>query len=94
MAEQLVGKYLDKGGGSNKGWCKLPREGPHDFCSMLDIILMIKRRTVMCTGHVARVGEKINVYKMSLKGLMCGPRREWEDAIKMDINELVSYGVD
>jgi hypothetical protein len=41
-------------------------------------------------GHVARIGKKMNVYKLLVgkperKGPLGRPRRRWMDKIKMDI---------
>jgi hypothetical protein len=50
-------------------------------------------------GHVARIGEKIKVYKI-LVGKLEGkrplgrPRRRWEDGIRMDLGEMGLRGVD
>jgi hypothetical protein len=44
-------------------------------------------------GHVARMGEGRNVYRILLrksegKGPLERPRRRWEDGIKMDLREV------
>jgi hypothetical protein len=54
---------------------------------------MIKSRRMRWAGHVARMREKRNVYKI-LVGKPEGERplgrlrRKWEDNIKMDIREI------
>jgi hypothetical protein len=51
---------------------------------------MITSRMMRCVGHVARIGEKRNAYRI-LVGMPEGkrslgrPRRRWVDNIKMDL---------
>jgi len=45
----------------------------HNLYSSPDIVRVIKSRRMRWAGHVARIGE--------------GPRRRWEDNIKMDLRE-------
>jgi hypothetical protein len=62
-----------------------------------DIIRQIKSRRMRWAGHVARMGEGRNVYRV-LVGKPEGerplerPRRRWEDGIKMDLEETGSGG--
>jgi hypothetical protein len=62
-----------------------------------DIIRQIKSRIMGWAGHVARVGEGRNLYRV-LVGKPEGrrplgrPRRRWEDGIKMDLREI-GWGV-
>jgi len=47
-------------------------------------------------GHVARMGQRRGVYgvlvgKPEGKSQLGRPRRRWEDNIKMDLHEAVSY---
>jgi hypothetical protein len=57
--------------------------------SFITIIRMIKPRRMGWAGHVARIGAKINAYRV-LVGMPEGkrslgrPRRRWVDNIKMD----------
>jgi hypothetical protein len=56
------------------------------------IIRIIKSRRMRWAGHVARMGEKRNVYRL-LVGKSEGtgplrPRRRWIDNIKMDLLEI------
>jgi hypothetical protein len=44
---------------------------------------MIKSRRMRWAGHVARMGEKRNAYR-----IWVGPRHRWVDNIKMDIREV------
>jgi hypothetical protein len=64
----------------------------HNLYSLPDIIRQIKSRRMGWAGHVARMGEGRNVYRV-LVGKLEGkrplgrPRRRWEDGIKMDLEE-------
>jgi hypothetical protein len=64
-----------------------------DLCSSPSIIRIIKSRRMRWAGHVARMGEKRNVYRL-LAGKPEGkrplgrPRRRWVDNIKMDLLEI------
>jgi hypothetical protein len=70
----------------------------HNLYSSPDIIRQIKSRTMRWVGHVARMGEGRNVYRV-LVGKPEGrrplgrPRRRWEDGIKMDLREIGWGGV-
>jgi hypothetical protein len=58
-----------------------------------DIISHIMSRRMRWAGHVARMGEERNVYKV-LVGKREGKRplgklrRRWEDGIRMDLREI------
>jgi hypothetical protein len=54
---------------------------------------MIKSRRMRWAGHVARMGEKRNVYRIlgvkpEGKRPLGRPRRRWVDNIKMDLIEI------
>jgi hypothetical protein len=56
------------------------------------IIIIIKSRKIRWAGHVARMGEKRNVYRLLVgkpegKRLLGKSRRSWIDNIKMDLLE-------
>jgi hypothetical protein len=66
-------------------------------CSKLNNIgtksRIIKSRRMRWAGHVARMGEKWNVYKLLVgkpegKIPLGRPKRRWTDNIKMDILEI------
>jgi hypothetical protein len=65
----------------------------HNLYSSPDIIRQIKSRRVRWAGHVARMGEGRNVYRV-LVGKPEGKRplerlrRRWEDGIRMDLREI------
>jgi hypothetical protein len=74
-------------------WRKLHNEQLHNLYSSPNIIRMIKSRRMRWAGHVARMGEKRNSYRI-LVGKPEGrrplgrPRRRWVDNIKMDLREI------
>jgi hypothetical protein len=73
-------------------WRKLHNEELHDLYSSPDIIRMIKSRRMRWAGHVARMGETRNAYRILVgnpegKGPIGRPRRRWVDNIKMDLKE-------
>jgi hypothetical protein len=72
------------------GWRKLYNEELHDLYSSSSILRIIKSRRA---GHVARMGEKRNVYRLLIgkpegKRPLGRPRRRWIDNIKMDLLEI------
>jgi hypothetical protein len=78
-------------------WRKLHNEELHILYSSPNIIRQIKSRRMRWAGHVARMGEEMNVYRV-LMGKSQGkrplerPRRRWEDGIRMDLRET-GWGV-
>jgi hypothetical protein len=74
-------------------WRKLHNEELHDLYSSSSIIRIIKWGRMRYAGHVARMGEKRNAYRL-LVGKPEGrrpigrPRRRWVDHIKMDLGEV------
>jgi hypothetical protein len=62
------------------------------FNGGLEIFQQIKSRRMRWAGHVARMGEGRNVYRVLVgkpegKRPLGRPRRRWEDGIKMDLRE-------
>jgi hypothetical protein len=80
-------------------WRKLHDEELRDLCSSPSIIWMIKSRRMRWVEHVARKGEKRNVYIL-LVGKPEGerplgrPRLRWVDNIRMDLGEVEWGDVD
>jgi hypothetical protein len=75
------------------GWRKLHNEDLHNLYSSPSIIRIIKSRRVRRVGHVARMGEKRNAYRIFVgksEGMrpLGRPRRRWENNIKMDWIDL------
>jgi hypothetical protein len=81
------------------GWRKLHNEEVCDLYSSPSIIRIIKSRRMRWAGHVARMGEKINAYRLLVgnperKRPLGRPRCRWVDNIKMDLLEIGWGGVD
>jgi hypothetical protein len=75
------------------GWRKLCNEELHNFYSSSNIIKMIKPRRMRWAGHVVRMGEKRNAYRLLVgkpegKRPLGRPRRWWVNNIKMDLREI------
>jgi hypothetical protein len=74
-------------------WRNLHNEELHNLYSSPTIIRIIKSRRMRWTGHVARMGEKRNVYTLLVgkpegKRPLGRPRRRWIDNIKIDLLEI------
>jgi hypothetical protein len=81
------------------GWRKLHNEELHNLYSSPSIIRIIKSRRLRWMGHVARMGEKRNLYRLLIrkpegKRPLGRLRCRWIDNIKMDIFEMGLGGVD
>jgi hypothetical protein len=74
-------------------WKKLHNEELHDMYSFPSIIRIMKARRMRWAGHLARMGEKRNAYRL-LVGKPEGrrplgrPRRKWVDDDRMDLVEV------
>jgi hypothetical protein len=71
------------------GWRKLHNEELHNLYSSPSIIRMIKSRQMRWAGHVARMGEKRNAYRILVgepkgKRPLGRPRHRWVGNVKMD----------
>jgi hypothetical protein len=74
-------------------WRKLHNGELHSLYSSPGIIRQIKSRTVRWAGHVARMGEGRNLYRVLVgktegKRPLERPRRRWEDGIKIDLRKI------
>jgi hypothetical protein len=61
--------------------------------SSSNIVRVIKSRRVRWVGHVARMGEGRDVYRIFIarpegKRPLGRPRRRWEDNIKLNLGEI------
>jgi hypothetical protein len=79
--------------GVKGGWRKLHNEELHNLYSSPSIIRIIKWRRMRWVGHVARMGEKGNVYRLLMgkpegKRPLGRPRHRWIDNIEMDLLEI------
>jgi hypothetical protein len=74
-------------------WRNLHNKELHDLYSSPSIIRIVRSRRMRWAGHVARMGEKRNAYRLLLgkpegKRLLGRLRRRWVDNIKMDLGEV------
>jgi hypothetical protein len=97
----LRGIFGPKGDEVTGEWRKLHSGELHNLYSSPDIIRQIKSRRMRWAGHVARMGEGRNVYRVLVgkpegKRPLGRPRSRWEDGIKMDLREIDwgGFGVD
>jgi hypothetical protein len=79
-------------------WRRLHNEELPDLYSSPSISRIIKLKRMRWAGHVARMGEKRNVYRILVgkpegKRLLGRPRHRWVD-IKMDLGEVRCGDVD
>jgi hypothetical protein len=80
-------------------WSKLHNEELNDLYCSPNIVRVIKSRRMRWAGHVARMGERRGVYMVLVakpegKRPLGGPRRRWEDNIKIDLKEVACGGMD
>jgi hypothetical protein len=71
----------------------LQNEELRDLYSSPSIIRIIKSRGMRLAGHVARIEEKRNAYRLLVekperKRPLGRPRRRWVDNIRMDLGEV------
>jgi hypothetical protein len=74
-------------------WRKVRNEKLRDLYSPPSIIRIIKSRRIRWVGHVARMGEKRNAYRLLVgkpegKIPLGRPRSRWVDNIRMDLGEV------
>jgi hypothetical protein len=75
------------------GWRKMHNEEFHNLYCSSNIIRMMKLRRMRWVGHVTRMGEKRNAYRILVgkpegKSPLRRPRRKWEDNVKMNLREI------
>ncbi|KAJ4432124.1 hypothetical protein ANN_20740 [Periplaneta americana] len=80
-------------------WGKLHNTELHALYSSPGIIRNIKSRRLRWAGHITRMGESRNAYRVLVgrpegKRPLGRPRRTWEDNIKMDLREMGYNGRD
>jgi hypothetical protein len=74
-------------------WKKMHSEELHNLYSSPSIIIMMKSRRMRWTGHVARMEEKRNAYRLLVRKLegkrpLGRQRRRWVDNIRRDFVEM------
>jgi hypothetical protein len=85
VLRRMFGPKMDKVTG---GWRKLRNDELHDLYSSPSIIRIIKSRRMRLAGHVARMEEKRNAYRLLVgkpegKRPLGRPIRRWVDSIMM-----------
>jgi hypothetical protein len=85
--------FRPKRDGVTGGWRKLHNKELHNLYSSPSIIRIIKSKRMRWAGHVARMGEKRNVYSLLVgkpegKRPLGRPRRRWTDNIKMNLLKI------
>jgi hypothetical protein len=95
MLRRIFGPKRDEVTG---GCRKLHNEELRDLCSSPSIIRIIKSRRMRWAGHVARMGEKNNAYRLAGKQEgrrpLGKPRLRWVYNIKMALLGIGWGGVD
>ena len=90
---------MDLRGTRKREWRKLRNEELNVLGSSPNIAWVIKSRRMRWAGCVTRMGKRRGVYRV-LVGKPEGnralerPKRSWEDNIKMDLQEVVCWGMD
>jgi hypothetical protein len=74
-------------------WRELHNEELRDLYSSLSIIRMMKSKRMRYMGHLTRIGEKRNAYRLLVgkpegKKPLGRPRHRWVDNIEMDLGEV------
>jgi hypothetical protein len=74
-------------------WRKLHNEELHDLYSSPSIIRIMKARRMRWAGHVGRMGEKRNAYRLLVgkperRRQLGRPKRRWLRNIRMDLVEV------
>jgi hypothetical protein len=90
MLRRIFGPRSDEVTGD---WRKLHNDELHNLYSSPNIIRMMKSRRMRWAGHVARIEEPRNPYRILVgkqegKRPLGRPRRWWVNNIKMDLREM------
>jgi hypothetical protein len=96
--KQLLNILIKKDDGPKRDevtgeWRKLHNEELRDLYSSPSIIRIIKSRGMIWAGHVARMEEKRNAYRLLVgkpegKRPLGRPRRRWVNNIRMDLGDV------
>ena len=90
MTKVIFGPRRDKVTGE---WRRLHNEELNDLSSSASIVRVIKSRRMRWAGHVARMGEERELYRVLVgepegRRPLRRPRRRWVDNIRMDLPEV------
>jgi hypothetical protein len=90
VLRRIFGPKRDEATGE---WRRLHNEELNDLYSSPNIIRVIKSRRMRWAGHVARMGEEIDAYRIlvgrpELRRPLERPRRRWEGNIKTDLRDV------
>jgi hypothetical protein len=96
LLRRIFGQKRDE---VTREWRKLHNEELHDLYSSPRIIRIIKSRRMRWAGHVKRMEEKRNAYRLLVgkpegKRPLGRPRRRWVYNINMDLGEVGCGDVD
>ena len=80
-------------------WRKPHNEELSDLYFSPNIVRVIKSRSVRWAGHVTRVGERRDLYRVLLgkpegKKPLGRPKRRWENSVKIDLQEVGCWSKD
>ena len=90
MLRRVFGPKRDE---VTREWRKLHNEELSDLYSLPNVVRVVKSRRMRWAGHVAHMGKGRGVHRVLVKKPegkrpLGGPRRRWEDNIKMDLQEV------
>jgi hypothetical protein len=90
VLRRIFGPKRDKVTGE---WRKLHNEELHELYSSPIIIRIMKSRKMRWAGHVARIAEKRNAYRLLVekpegRRPLGRPRRRWVDNVRIDLVEM------
>jgi hypothetical protein len=90
VLRRIFGPKRDK---VTEEWRKLHNGELHNLYLSPDTVRQIKLRRMRWAGHVARMGEGRNVYRVLMgksegRRPLARPRRRWEDGIRMVLREI------
>ena len=91
----LRGTFGPKRDEVTEEWSKLHNEELNDLYCSPNIVRVIKSRRMRCAGHVARMEENKDVYRVLVgkregKRSLGRPRRRWEDYFETNLQEAGS----
>ena len=85
IQKRIFGPNRDENG----EWRRLRYDELNSFYRLPNIVRVIKSKRLRWAGHVARMEEGRNGYKILIgftgKILLGRPKRRWEDSIRMDL---------